>query len=189
MAHNLLKIRGQNMNFTQFQAECISMFGLQIKAPKLKAATNSVSLSGTLKEQKTHSQKKNSGKDKKIKAQMELIEKQKQEIENLKATQATGVSPQQLVTAISQAMSCLYVGDKTIQPNKTDTGSKFMGIPRPPKPSAGVDGSLDNNLKCWYCKDTRHELENCRQLRNKLAYEHAAMQSIATEGSLNPNHH
>ena len=161
MAHYLLKMQGQNMNFMQFRAECISMFGLQIKAPKLKAATNSVSSSGALKEQKTRSQKKNSGKDKKIKAQMELIEKQKWEIKNLKATQATGVSPQQLVTAISQAIPCLYVGDKKIQPSKTNS-CKFMWIPRPPKPSAGVDGSLDNNLTCWYCKDTRHELENCR---------------------------
>ena len=62
------------MNFMQFLAECISMFGSRRKALKMKAATNSVSLSGTLKEQKTHSQKKNSNKDKKIKAQTELIE-------------------------------------------------------------------------------------------------------------------
>ena len=46
------------MNFTQFQAKCISMFGLQIKAPKMKTATNSISSSGALKEQKTHSQKR-----------------------------------------------------------------------------------------------------------------------------------
>ena len=90
------------------------MLSFQIKAPKLKAATTSVSLSGALKEQKTRSQKKNSREDKKIKSQTELIEKQKWEIENLKATQATGVSSQQLVTAILQAMSCLYVGDKKI---------------------------------------------------------------------------
>ena len=114
----------------------------------MKAATNSVSSSGALKEQKTGSQRKNSGKDKKIKAQTELTEKQKWEIENLKAAQATWVSPQQLVTAISQAMSCLYVGDKKAQPSKIESGSKFMGTPRPPKPSAGVDGSLDNNLTC-----------------------------------------
>ena len=182
-------MQGQNLNFTQFRAECISMFGLQIKAPKLKAATNSVSSSGALKEQKTHSQRKIIGKDKKIKAQTELIEKQKWEIENLKAAQATGVSPQQLVTTISQAMSCLYVGDKKMQPNKIESGSKFMGIPRPPKPLAGVDGSLDNNLTCRYCKDTGHELENCRWLKNKLACECAAMQSIVTEESLNLNHH
>ena len=76
MACNLLKTHGQLMNFTQFQAECISMFGSQIKAPKVKTATNSVSSSGVLKEQKTYSQKKNSTKDRKIQAQMELIEKQ-----------------------------------------------------------------------------------------------------------------
>ena len=128
MAHNLLKTQGQKMNFTQFQAECISMFGSRIKAPRLKAATNNVISYGALKEQKTHSQKKNSVKEKKIKAQTELIEKQKWEIENLKATQATGVSPQHLVTAISQAMSCLYVGDKKTQPSKTNSGNKFMGI-------------------------------------------------------------
>ena len=155
----------------------------------MKAATNIVSSSGALKEQKTHSQRKNSGKDKKIKAQTELIEKQKWEIENLKAAQTTGVSPQQLVTAISQAMSCLYVGDKKTQPSKIESGSKFIGTPRPPKPSAGVDGSLDNNLTCRYYKDTGHELENCRQLKNKLARECAAMQSIVTEESLNLNRH
>ena len=189
MARNLLKTQGQNMNFTQFRAECISMFGSRIKAPKLKTAMNSINSSGAIKEQKTRSQKKNSGKDRKIKAQTELIEKQKREIENLKAAQATGVSPQQLVTAISQAMSCLYVGDKKMQPNKIESGNKFMGIPRPPKPSAGVDGSLDNNLTCRYCKDTGHELENCRRLKNKLARERAATQSIVTEESLNLNRH
>ena len=63
------------MNFTQFWAECISMFGSWIKTLKMKAAMNNISLSGTLKEQKTCSQKKNSGKDKKIQAQTELIEK------------------------------------------------------------------------------------------------------------------
>ena len=164
------------------------MFGLQIKAPKLKAATNSVSSSGALKEQKTCSQKKNSGKDKKIKAQTELIEKQKWEIENLKAAQTMGVSQQQLVTAILWAMSFLYVGDKKTQPSKTNSGNKFMGIPRPPKPSEGVDGFLDN-LTCQYCKDTGHKLQNCRWLKNKLAHKCAAMQSIVTKGSLNPNCH
>ena len=146
--------------------------------------------SGALKEQKTCSQKKNSNKDKKIKAQTELIEQQKQEIENLKATQAIGVSPQQLVSAITQAMSCLYVSNKkNPMENNSNSGKKFMGTPRPPKPLVGVDGSLDNNLTCWYCKDTGHKLDNCKQLQNKLAHEHAAMQSIATEESLNPKHH
>ena len=155
----------------------------------MKAATNNISSSGALKEQKTRSQKKNTSKGRKIQAQTELIEKQKWEIENLKAVQATGVSLQQLVTAISQAMSCLYVGNKKNPPSKINSGNKFMGIPRPPKPSAQVNGSLDNNLTCWYCKDTGHELENCRQLQNKLAHKCTVTQSIATEESLNTKHH
>ena len=155
----------------------------------MKAATNNISLSRALKEQKTCSQKKNITKDRKIKDQMEFIEKQKWEIENLKGVQAMGVSPQQLVTAISQAMSCLYVGDKKTTPSNTSGGNKFMGTPRPPKPSAGVDWSLDNNLTCQYCKDTGHELENCKWLQNKLAHKHAAMQSVKTEELLNTKCH
>ena len=113
-------------------AECISMFGSQIKAPKRKAATNNICSSGALKEQKTHSQKKNISKDRKLQAQMELIEKQKWDIENLKAAKATGVNPQQLVTAISQAMSCLYVGDKKTTPSNKNSGNKFMGDTQTP---------------------------------------------------------
>ena len=56
----------------------------------MKAAVTNIRSSGALKEQKTHSQKKNISKDKKIQAQTKLIEKQKWEIENLKAAQAMG---------------------------------------------------------------------------------------------------
>ena len=120
------------MNFTQFQVECISMFSLQIKTPKMKSATNSVSLSGASMEGKTHSQKKRNNKDRNIQAQTELIAQQKWEIENLKAAHATRVSPKQLVNDISQAMSCLYAGSKKTHPdNSSNGGRKFVGTPRP----------------------------------------------------------
>ena len=131
MVHYLLKTLGQNMNFTQFWAECISMFGSWIKAPKMKSATNNISSSGALKEQKTHSQKKNITKDKKIQAQTELIEQQKWEIENLKGAQATGMSPQQLLNAILQAMSSLYVGDKKLHPVPPIVARNLWGHPDP----------------------------------------------------------
>ena len=133
------------------------MFGSRIKAPKVKTARKSNGSSGALKEQKTHSQKKGNSKDKNIQAQTELIEKQKQEIENLKAAQAMGVNLQQLINVISKALSYLYVGDKKTPSNTSNGGMKFMETPRPPKPAMGVDGSLDTNLMCQYCKDTRHE--------------------------------
>ena len=86
-------------------------------------------------------------------------------------------------------MSCLNVGDKKTLTNTNNSGKIFMGTPRPPKPSVGVDGSLDTNLTCQYCKDTGHELDNCKQPQKKLAHEHAAMQSIVTEELLNTKHH
>ena len=175
------------MNFTQFWAKCISMFGSWIKAPKLKAATNNISSSGALKEQKTHSQKKNISKGRKIQAQTELIEKQKLEIENLKAMQATEVKPTTISNQLYHrpCLACMWATRK-IHPVRSHSGNKFMGTPRPPKPSAGVDRSLHNNLTCQYCKDTGHELENCRWLKNELACKCTATQSIATEESLNP---
>ena len=182
MAHNVLKTQGNKMNFIQFPAECISMYGSQIKMPKVKTATNSISSSGTSKEQKSHSQKKGNNTYRKIQAEMDMIGWQKQEIENLKATQTTRVRPQQLVSAVSQVMSCLYVGDKkALTSSSSNGGKKFIVTPRPSKLSIGIDGSLDTNLTCWYCKDTGYKLDNFKQLQQ--------IWSIVTEESLNTKHH
>ena len=82
------------------------------------------------------------------------------------------------------------MGDKkTLSNNSSNGGKKFVGAPRPSKPSMGIDGSLDVNLTCLYCKYTGYELENCKQLQQKLACECAAMWSIAIEESINTKHH
>ena len=132
MVHNYLKTKGQKMTFTQFWAECVSMFGLCIKPPRVKSATNSISSYEATMEHKTCSQKRGDLRKRELQAQMELIEEQKWEIENLKAAQATSVSPQQLVSTILQAISCLYVGNKkTITDDQNKGGKKFVGTPRP----------------------------------------------------------
>ena len=65
-------------------------------------------------------------------------------------------------------MFCLYVGSKKApSDSQSNGGSKFVGTPRPSKPPMGIDWSLDVNLMCWYCKDTGHELGNCKQLQKK----------------------
>ena len=92
------------------------------------------------------------------------------------------MSPQQLVSAISQAMSCLYVGNKKTLSNNPSNGSKkLVGTHRPSKLSVGIDGSLDVNLMCWYSKDTGHGFDNCKWLQQKLVF--------MTEESLNTNNY
>ena len=121
-------------------------------------------------------QKKGNQKDRKIQVQTELMAQQKLEIETLKATQVTGVILQWLVSAISQAMSCLYVDNKkTPSDNQSHGGNKFVGTPRPPKPPMGIDGSLNTTLTCWYGKDTGHKLDNCKWLQCKLSHTHTTM--------------
>ena len=46
-----------------------------------------------------------------------------------------------------------------------------MGKPRPLKLTLGIDGSLDPELSCRYCKDTTHLKENCVKLNRRLAFE------------------
>ena len=43
----------------------------------------------------------------------------------------------------------------------------------------GFDGSVDLSLSCWYCRDTGHELKNCRQFQMTLAWK-----SLATQGTV-----
>ena len=119
--------------------------------------------------------------------QTELIEQQKREIEKLKAAQAPGIDTQQLVKAITQAMSCMYVGTKKLASDQETKGKPFLGTSRPSELSKGLDGSLDPNLSCRYCKDTSHEKENCRWLQKKLARDHLVAQEQKTLG--NANHH
>ena len=100
MVHNYLKTQGQEINLTQFQAKCVSMFGTHIKTPKVKPTTSSISSSAAWVKHKTRSQKNGNQKDRKIQVLTELIAQQKQEIENLKAVSATGLSLQQLISVI-----------------------------------------------------------------------------------------
>ena len=61
----------------------------------------------------SHSQAHAQMNKKKGQVQVKLIEQQKLESENLKATHTTGISPQQVLTAITQDMSCMYMGAKS----------------------------------------------------------------------------
>ena len=88
MAHNLLKVAPSNIAFTNFQAECILIFGTRSKrAAQTTVSTNVVkNYSGKADQPvKSTNQVCKDKKREKIKAQTEMIEQQKKEIENLKA--------------------------------------------------------------------------------------------------------
>ena len=51
------------------------------------------------------------------------------------------------------------------------TGKPYLGKPRHPQLTPGLDGSLDPELSWQYCKDTGHLKENCIKLNRRLALE------------------
>ena len=171
MACNFLKTQGKDMLFTQFHAGCVFMFAFQSKKVKVSTAAHAIDDATSVKigkQKKTHFQVHAQKNKKKSQVQTEMIEPQEKEIKTLKATQARGADPQHLVKAITQVMSCMYVGTKKSASDQETRGKPFLGTNRPIELSKGLDGSLDPNLLCWYSKDTSHEKENCRWLQKKI---------------------
>ena len=70
----------------------------------------------------------------------------------------------------------MYMSKKKSVSEQETRGKPFLGTNMPPKLSKGLDGSLDPNLSCQYCKDTGHERETFRWLLKKLAHDCLAMQ-------------
>ena len=48
-------------------------------------------------------------------------------------------------------------------------GKPYLGTPREPQVTPGVDGSLNPALSCKYCKDTGHDVSNCTKVKRKEA--------------------
>ena len=88
------------------------------------------------------------------------------EAQNQKLAQL--LEPKFLVETITKAVaSNLNINmDKKPQNEQTSgfTGKPYLGKPRPSKLAPGINGSLDPELSCRYCKDTGHLKENCIKL-------------------------
>ena len=53
-------------------------------------------------------------------------------------------------------------------------GKPYLGMPREPQVTSGMDGSLNPALSCKYCKDTGHDVSNCAKVKRKETLKAAA---------------
>ena len=70
--------------------------------------------------------------------------------------------------------------------NTNPFGKPYLGPPREPQVTPGVDGSLNPALSCKYCKDTGHDVSNCVKVKRKEALKAAAASqqpNIAKKGN------
>ena len=97
-----------------------------------------------------------------------------------------------MIEAMTQAMACMY--NTTKDPSKKMSGTKhlggkpYLGKTKEPQITKGLDGTTDPNLTCQYCKDSGHELVNCKKLQQKIQREQLAAESVIAEMALNKKH-
>ena len=61
------------------------------------------------------------------------------------------------------------------------TGKPYLGKARPLQLVLGIDGSLNPELSCQYCKDTGHLKENCIKVNRRLALENRQPDKNSTD--------
>ena len=167
IAHSVLQTSNPSDTFTQFQGRLALTFGSR-KLGKVSSWTAAIETTASMISEVSQEPKllKNS-------QQMQhKIDQQAAKISSLEAQNqklAQLLEPKFLVETITKAVaSNLNInGEKKSQQNEHPsgyTGRPYLGKPRPSKLAPGIDGSLDPELSCWYCKDTSHLKENCVKL-------------------------
>ena len=58
--------------------------------------------------------------------------------------------------------------------NTNPFGKPYLGLPREPQVTPGMDGSLNPSLSCKYCKDMGHDVSNVSKVKRKEALKAAA---------------
>ena len=97
------------------------------------------------------------------------------EAQNRKLTQL--FEPKFLVNTITKAAASSLNISEGNKPQSTSSGRSgytskpYLGKPRPPQFAPGIDGSLNPELSCQYCKDTGHLKKNCVKLNRRLTQE------------------
>ena len=170
----MLQTSDPTETFTQFRGRLALTFGSHSRSGKISSweaaiETTASTISEVLQEPKLskNSQQRQNKIDHQA-AKISSLEAQNQKLAQL-------LEPKFLVETITKAVASNLNINVCNNPQKTEssgyTGKTYLGKPRPSKLASGIDGSLDPELSCQYCKDTSHLKEKCVKLNRRLAFE------------------
>ena len=173
IAHSVLQTSNPSETFIQCRGCLALTFGSQSRSEKVSSWTAAIETTASVISEVSWEPKlsKNS------RQRHHKIDQQATKISSLEAQNqklAQLLEPKFLVETITKAVASnlnISVDKKSSQNESGYTGQPYLGKPRPSKLAPGIDGSLDPELSCRYCKDTGHLKENCVKLNRKLAYE------------------
>ena len=175
ITQSVLQTSNPSETFTQFRCHLALTFGSQSWSGKVSSRTAAIETTASVISEVSREPKlsKNS------RQRQHKIDQQATKISSLEAQNQKLVQllePKFLVETITKAVSSnlnINTDKKSLQHEQPSgyTSKPYLGKPRPSKLALGIDGSLDPELSCWYCKDTGHLKENCVKLNRKLALE------------------
>ena len=171
IAKTLLKQMPQ-ITFTQFCNELARVLGThQHAVTKASVKTAMAALAETESEEGvvTKSQTK---KDGKISAQSSQIKDLHTKLDQAVAENSQirkFLSPTSLQKVFTSALQAAQTASKSTG-NNGHGKRPFLGKRWEPQLAAGIDGTIDPEKSCRYCKDMGHKLENCPRLQTKEAF-------------------
>ena len=174
IAHSMLQTSNPSETFTQFQGRLALTFGSHSKSGKVSSWTAAIETTASVISEVSWEPKlsKNS-QQRQHKIDQQAAKISSLEVQNQKLAQL--LKPKFLVETITKAVaSNLNINmDKKSQQEQVSgyTGRPYLGKPRPSKLAPGIDGSLNPELSCRYCKDTGHLKENCMKLNRSWPWE------------------
>ena len=175
IACSMLQTSNPSETFKQFRG-CLTLFffGSRSKSGKVSTQTAAIETTASVISEVSQEPKlsKNS-RQRQHKIDQQAAKISHLEVQNQKL--ALLLEPKVLVKTITKAVaSNLNINmDKKSQQEQASghTGRPYLGKLRPLKLAPGINGSLNPELSCQYCKDTGHLKENCIKLNRRLALE------------------
>ena len=155
IARSVLQTSDPMETFTQFRGCLALTFGSQSRSGKVSSWTAAIETTASVISEVSREPKlsKNS------QQRQHKIDQQAAKISSLEAQNqklAQLLEPKFLVETITKAVASnlnINMDKKSSQNESGYTGKPYLGKPRPSKLALGIDGSLDPELSCRYCKD------------------------------------
>ena len=185
IAQSVLQTSDPSETFMQFRGRLALTFGSQSHSGKVSSRTAAIETTASVISEVSREPKMS----KNSQQRQHKINQQATKISSLEAQNqklAQLLEPKFLVETITKAVaSNLNINiDKKSQQNEQTSGytsKPYLGKPRPSKLAPGIDGSLNPELSCQYCKDTGHLKENCVKLNRRLALENKQPDRLPTK--------
>ena len=175
IAWSMLQTSNPSETFTQFQGRLALTFGSCSKSGKVSSQTAAIETTASVISEVSQEPKLS----KNFQQRQHKIDQQNAKISSLEAQNqklAQLLKPKFLVKTITKAVASNFNINEGNKPQQKEqpsgyTGRPYLGKPRPSKLALGIDGSLNPELSCWYCKDTGHLKENCIKHNRRLVLE------------------